>query len=178
MIRCLLIGLLAVSVGLTAGCLEAPNPQSLSVGEIAPATAGFDADNEPVALSEYRGKVVLLDFWATWCGPCLESLPKYQKLSEKMAGRPFTVLGVSGDYRVEDLERYLEAHPEYDWPNIFDGDARVNFDAWKIERLPTVHLIDAKGIIRKRNAQFDSEAELNRLVEELVREAEAAQAAD
>lgn len=173
--RILVFGIVTLSLGLTTGCFEEPDPASIQSGEIAPAMAGFDAKHEPVALSDFRGQVVLLDFWATWCQPCRQSLPKYQKLSEKYQGRPFTVLGISGDSSPQDLADYLKDHPEYDWPNIFDGEKRTFFNAWKVQYLPTVHLIDAKGVIRHKHLQMKSDDEVARLVDELVREAESEQ---
>ena len=76
--------------------------RDLVVGKPAPEIVGKGVDGKPIRLSDYRGKVVVLSFWATWCSPCMSMVPHEQELVERMKGKPFVFLGISGD---EDRER-------------------------------------------------------------------------
>ena len=134
-----------------AGCAPAENlPEGVKPGEKSPNISGVTASNQPVSLEQYRGKVVLVSFWATWCGPCVASLADEVALSEEMARakRPFSLLGVNRDHSAESLGGFLERRP-LPWANIFDADGEIA-DEWGVEYLPTFVLIDADGTIRKR----------------------------
>ncbi len=74
---------------------------NLSVGKSAPEIKGVDVYGKPLALSNYRGKVVALVFWGTWCGPCMPEIPREKALLERMKGRPFALLGVDADAQAE-----------------------------------------------------------------------------
>jgi thiol-disulfide isomerase/thioredoxin len=149
-------------------------PVGLDVGLTAPPVQGADVNGRPVKLADYRGKVVLLDFWATWCGPCKALIPHEKKLVERYKGRPFAILGVSADYEPADLQQFL-AHTPLPWSNIYDGPTgddvgmKINRQ-WQIGAYPTFHLLDHRGIIRAKNVPPD---ELDRLIDRLVQEAEA-----
>lgn len=89
---------LLLAAAFTATALFAAQPSArpplLAIGADAPDFTAYAADGRPVKLSEFRGKVVLLDFWATWCGPCKVSMPHLEKLHQKAGGADFVVLGV------------------------------------------------------------------------------------
>src|SRR5438477_7883977 len=91
-----------------AGCTAETTTQKgteaepgLAVGKPAPSLEGADVDGKFLGLSDFRGKVVAVDFWATWCGPCRRMIPHEKELVKRMQGRPFVLLGVSDD-RSED----------------------------------------------------------------------------
>lgn len=153
------------------GCMQGTTPSSLhvEVGKPAPPIEGTDVDGRPVKLSEFRGKVVVVDFWATWCGPCRKLIPHEKALVKRMQGRPFVLLGVSNDDDLADL-RNLVQKEQIAWPNIYDGRGGPITRTWGPDGFPTFYLIDAKGVIRYLDINPN---ELDKAVDTLVAEAEA-----
>src|SRR5215211_5341510 len=93
-----LLGLVGVVVVLRLVWQDAQPPECKRVGNLCPEVAGFDADGKPVKLSDHKGKVVMISFWGTWCGPCQQQIPhERQMVTEKYRGRPFAILGVARD---------------------------------------------------------------------------------
>lgn len=97
-------------------------------------------------LSAYRGKVVLVNFWSTWCPPCREEMPSMQRLKEKMAGEPFVMLGVNSGEPAEDLAEFLKL-VKVDFAILLDGDGTAT-RRWKVFGLPSSFLIDRQGKVR------------------------------
>jgi thiol-disulfide isomerase/thioredoxin len=79
--------------------------QHLTVGKLAPEIEGEDLDGHKLKLSDYRGKVVMISFWASWCGPCMRLVPDERALAERMKGKPFVLVGVNGDSKKADAQR-------------------------------------------------------------------------
>jgi thiol-disulfide isomerase/thioredoxin len=157
-----------------AGCMPPPPPTKATrtapeIGCWAPELEATDVDGTKIKLSNYRGKVVLIDFWATWCPPCREMIPKEKQLVARMQGRPFVFIGISADHKREILERFLE-RTGMPWVHIFDGDNGPLAKAWQVDGFPTFVFIDATGVIRHR---FDGGGDLEGPAEQFVREAEA-----
>lgn len=157
------------------GCSTAPEgtkpaatTSEAKIGAYAPELEGQATNGESIKLSNYRGKVVLVDFWATWCGPCVALIPHEKELVERMKGRPFVFIGVSADRDPQDLEEFL-AKNNLPWPNILDNGTLGK--AWHVEFLPTIFLIDAEGVIRHKF--IGGSKELDSAVEKLVSQAEA-----
>jgi cytochrome c biogenesis protein CcmG/thiol:disulfide interchange protein DsbE len=121
--------------------------KSAPPGGPAPAFTLAAADGSQISLERLRGKVVALNFWATWCGPCREEIPELARVYAARQGRCFEMLGVaeeSGDHReVTDAARKLGIN----YPVLFDDDARVG-DAFHIPGYPRTYLIDVEGRIR------------------------------
>ena len=146
--------------------------RNLAVGQPAPELIGEDLDGRPIRLSDFRGKVVVLSFWATWCGPCMELVPEEKALVAALAGRPFVLVGVNGD-RDEDRDqvRRTIAAEGITWRSFRSGRADGSIaERWAIDAWPTVYTIDARGIIREDD--FDGSL-TPAMFEALVAEAEA-----
>ena len=147
--------------------------KNLGVGKTAPEISGEDLSGEKFKLSDYRGKVVLLSFWGSWCGPCMAQLPRERELTEKFRDRPFALVGVNSDPDKGKLKPVLERH-KITWRSFWCGEKGREGEipqAWNVVGWPTVYLIDAQGVIR---AKKWLSPKLDERIEELVKKAEAA----
>lgn len=144
--------------------------QNLSVGKIAPEVLclNIDGDKED-KLSNYKGKVVVLDIWATWCGPCKAMIPHEREMNEKLKGKPFAFISISGDDTKETLTSFLEKE-KMPWVHWF-ADRKGILKDWNIRFYPTMYILDHKGVIRAKGLRGE---ELEKKVDELVVEAEKA----
>lgn len=147
-----LIALSACASSSTTGKGGAPLPgngaktEGADVGNLAYEIEGKSAvDGTPIQLSKYKGKIVLLDFWATWCPPCVAAIPHEKQLVARHAGRPFALIGISMDRTKDVLVKFI-GKSALPWPNIFDEGEQIN-QKWNVEVLPTFVLINAQGEI-------------------------------
>jgi thiol-disulfide isomerase/thioredoxin len=92
----------------------------LTIGQVAPELKGEDFADHEIKLSDYRGKVVVISFWASWCGPCMASVPHERELAKRMQGKPFVLIGVNGDYEMSAAKNAIEKE-EMKWPSIWGG---------------------------------------------------------
>jgi peroxiredoxin len=129
-----------LAAGLTS-CATAPTGP-------APDVVFKELTGKVAPLSQYRGSVVLLDFWATWCEPCRDSLPLYEKLYENPRMPGFVVLGVSEDEPTKDLDAFSREH-RITYPFVRDP-GRAAYRAFGVRDLPTAFLLGADGRILKR----------------------------
>ena len=138
---------------------------NLAVGKPAPEIDGVDFDGRPLKLSDYRGKVVALVFWGSWCSPCMAQVPHERDLAARLKGQPFALLGVDCEDSRE-TARGVMARERMTWPNWFDGPQGEGPIArrYHIRGYPSVFLIDAKGVIRARVGTFD---QVDKLLEEI-----------
>ena len=107
-------------------------------------------DNQRISNASLRGKVVLLDFWGTWCPPCRESVPILRDINKKYSGKPFQLVGVSSDDDEEVWKTFIQAQ-HMDWPDYIDLSEEVQH-AFKIDSYPTFILLDKDGVIRFRQS--------------------------
>ena len=126
---------------------------NLAVGKPAPEIEGVDVDGKPLRLSDYKGKVVVLVFWGSWCGPCMELVPNERDLAERLKGQPFALLGVDCEAN-KDQARGAMARERMTWPNWYDGAPGTGPIArrYQVQGYPSVFILDAKGVIRGRGA--------------------------
>ncbi len=139
---------------------------------MAPAFAVTTIDGKRVSLDDLQGKVVLLDFWATWCGPCREALPNMKKIASKFQGQPLAILSVSLDSDAKQWQDFV-AKNEMTWLNYRDGGfegpiARL----FGVQAIPHTFTIDADGVLRDEHI---GDASIEGRLKKLVAQAQAAQ---
>jgi thiol-disulfide isomerase/thioredoxin len=147
----------------------------LAIGKTVPEIDGLDLAGKKLRLSDHRGKVVLLNFWASWCGPCMSLLPHERALVKRLAGKPFVLLGINGDDDL-DAAREVIQREAVTWRS-FRGQGKDQPDLaeqWNIAGWPTLYLIDHEGVIRRKWTGVPHEEELDGAIDELVRGAERA----
>ncbi len=140
---------------------------NLVAGKPAPEIEGLDMNGKPMKLSDYRGKVVMLVFWGTWCGPCMAMVPHERELVERFQGRPFAMLGVDC-LDSKEKARAVMARERMTWPSWYDGNNDLGPIAkrYHIRGFPSIFVVDAKGIIQGRTPLVD------KLIEKLLAEME------
>jgi thiol-disulfide isomerase/thioredoxin len=122
-------------------------------GAPAPGFVATTFDNKEIHLSDYRGKVVFVDFWASWCSPCRQSLPLYDKLSDEFPASDFAVVAVNLDEDGADARKFLAEHPvKYTIVQNPQGDIPKSFG---VAGIPSSYLIDRDGTIRERHVGFE-----------------------
>jgi thiol-disulfide isomerase/thioredoxin len=139
--------------------------------------AGTKLEGGAFTTKEWKGKVVLVDFWATWCPPCIAAMPKLKKLYIDYHAKGLEIVGVSSDAEVGQLKDFLNKNKDLAWPQLFDAKAAAeNADPegpplhplarqWGV-RLPAMFLIDRKGVLRSVEAFRDYEEMIPKLIAE------------
>ncbi len=118
------------------------------VGTAAPDLAGVDFDGVKFKLSDYRGKVVMISFWASWCQPCMKLVPHERYIVEKYRGKPFAMIGVNYDDDLDCARKAMARH-SIAWRTMQTANEWDHLRSqWKVSGLPTVAIIDADGVIR------------------------------
>ena len=144
-----------------------PSQTSPKPGEKAPDFTMSDLDGKEVKLSAFQGKPVLLDFWATWCGPCRADLPNFRKIVETYAPKGLVVLGVSLDEDPAKLRQFV-ADEKMTWPQLFDGKGWQNAIAvqYGVHSIPQSLLIGPDGTVVRRESRASAfEEDIAKLVE-------------
>lgn len=137
----------------------------LAVGTRGANIRGEDFAGEPFELEEYRGKVVVLDFWADWCPHCRVMYPHERELITKHADQPFALLGVNGDER-ERAQRVI-GDGTVTWRSWVDGTDGEIAKQWQIASWPSIFVLDRRGVIRYRDVRGE---ELDQAIEHLLNE--------
>lgn len=134
--------------------LPPQGPRPVSIDSEATEIVALDVNGATVKLSNYRGKVVLLDFWAVWCGPCIRELPNVKEVYAKHKDKNFDILGVSLDTSKDRLQQFV-AENEMPWRQVFDGKGWKNSTAvlYDVHSIPRMYLIDEDGIVRYQNVR-------------------------
>ena len=161
---------IAVFLGLallaTPAAAEVPKPWT---GGATPALELSDLQGAKHRLSDYRGKVVLVNFWATWCEPCRDEMPSIERLRASLEGRQFVVLAVNLAEPESRIRKFLEAVP-VGFPVLLDRDSQTT-RAWQAKLLPATYIVGPDGRIRYRHVgELDwSKPEVRNLILGLVK---------
>lgn len=138
----------------------------------APAFAEKDLEGKEITLASFKGRVLVLDFWATWCGPCISAMPAIQHLADSFKGKPVDVVGVSVDRPGMEVQirRVLE-QKKNTMRQIIDSDSSMG-NAYGAEAIPLVVIIDQKGVIRHRHVGYAprGDEKMAREIEALLKE--------
>jgi cytochrome c biogenesis protein CcmG/thiol:disulfide interchange protein DsbE len=145
--------------GTSTGALPAPS----LLNKKAPEFARPDLSGGRVVMAHYRGKVVLLNFWATWCAPCRVEMPVFADWQRRYGPRGLEVIGVSMDDDAAPVRR-LAARLKLDYPIVM-GDARLGEQYGGVLGLPITYLIGRNGVVR---AEFEGEANLKAMEAKLT----------
>jgi peroxiredoxin len=146
-------------------------PGVINIGQKAPDFSIKDQNGKTIKLSDYRGKVVFLNFWGTWCQPCIAEMPEMEILNNKLKDRKFQMLAVSVD---SDWELVNEFYEKYNLtlPAVLDPGHQVA-RLYKVYKFPETFLIDANGYVVKHTWQERwADPRVMSIVENLVRQAD------
>lgn len=136
--------------------MQMPDPRDM-IGQPAPAFSGDAFDGKPLSLESLRGRVVVLDFWATWCVPCVKALPEVQKISEKYADKQVTVVGINQDNKAAEAKvKKFIADKKLTFRQFPDIGLKIG-KSYKVAAIPCTIVIDAKGIVQAVHVGLDPE---------------------
>ena len=161
-----------LSEGRARGLLD--NPESARTPML-PRFSATTLAGTPISGSDLEGKVVLVDFWATWCGPCRKSVPHLKKLSKKRGKKPFEIVGVNSD-QDPDKAREFVAQNQIDWPQVWQDDRYLN-RALGVKGIPTYLIVDHEGkiVLRTTGWSLSMEMHVERALNRAVRRLERSQ---
>jgi len=125
-----------------------PAASALDVGDTAPALKGMTLDGKPFDLAALKGKVVVLNLWATWCGPCREEMPALDAFAKRYGARGVLVVGLD-ENDPEDVAEVRKVMTAFSYPALMAETAPTN-DFHQPRVLPITYVIDATGVIRAR----------------------------
>lgn len=126
-----------------------PQPASIKIGGAAPDFRLWNLEGQAVALSHYKGRVVMLNFWATWCGPCRVEMPAMENLYRETSRSDFEILAISTDAQGASLTRPFRNALGLTFPILHDSDFRVGL-MYGTRSLPMTFLVDRNGIVTHR----------------------------
>lgn len=126
---------------------------ALRPGARAPEIGLTDTSGRRVTMASLRGKVVLVDIWASWCEPCREEMPVLERLYRQYRDQGFTVVAVSVDRDASNMNGFFERYGRVSFPVVHDASRRVA-RAYQAERMPSSYIIDRNGIVRHVHGGF------------------------
>lgn len=145
---------------------QGPKVAVIAKGRNAPDFTATDLSGRKISLKQFRGKVVLLDFWATWCTPCHREIPHLKSLHEKYKNKDFIIIGVSLDLDISILKSFVR-EKKLKWIQIWDGVGGDICRRYRIVFIPTAFLIGRDGSVVERDLRGkELEAALKGLLKE------------
>jgi len=162
----IVLGFVAVACSKTDS--TAPARLSAELNAAAPDFTLRDLSGRNVSLSDYKGKVVLLEFWATWCPPCKAEMPSMNTLYKEIRAKGFEIVAVSTDNSLSPIKEFL-AKSRVDFIVLFDEKKAVSRE-YKVFSMPTTFLIDRKGfIVEKYYGEYDwTDPEVKKQINKLL----------
>jgi len=140
--------------GLTLAAVCASAALAASSAAPAPGFSLSGRGGKTIDLSQYKGQVVMINFWATWCGPCRQEMPLLEDIYKKYKPMGFTLIGVNVEPATGDPEAWLSKLPKpVTFPVAFDVDSKVS-KLYKVAGMPTTVFIDRKGNVREVHKSF------------------------
>lgn len=137
-----------------AAVFAAASAFALDAGERAPEIGLTDMNGERVTMQSLRGKVVLVDFWASWCEPCAEEMPVLERLYQQYREQGFRVVAVSQDRQASNIRTFLQQH-RVSFPVVHDANHQVA-GRYSPPRMPSSYIIDRQGVVRHVHAGYRS----------------------
>lgn len=179
--RLLSLAAAGLSLLIAAGCSKpatgsaaAPAAAAKVAGSLpkvgpAPSWRLQDLAGKTVSSEDLKGKVVVVDFWATWCPPCREEIPGYIELQKQYGPEGLVIVGISLDQQGPDVVKPFAARYGINYPLVM-GDEKVVADFGGVEGIPTTFLIDRNGVIRDRKVGMEPKAEYEAKILKVLRE--------
>jgi len=161
---------LLVLTVLTAVATMTVAAATLQTGAPAPAFQLNSNTGKPLALADFKGQIVLLNFWASWCGPCRQEMPILEQLNRQYHGKGVTLLGINVEPDSAAAVDWLKATP-VTFPILFDTDSKVS-KLYEVAGMPNTVIVDRKGVVRYIHRGYSAGAENDYLnqIRALIRE--------
>jgi len=150
--------------------MQAVMASSVKVAEQAPDFTLKSLDGPNLRLEEYRGQVVLINFWASWCGPCRQEMPILDRLHQRYEDTGFAVLGVNVEGKVDPAQEIVDK-TKVTFPVLIDEGQSVS-ELYELEAMPSTVVVDRDGVVRyvHRGYKPGDEAKYVEVVKKLIRE--------
>jgi len=152
-----------------AGCSSPAPAEGPQVGLLAPDFQFSGLDGQTVSLSDFRGRPVLLNFWASWCGPCQFEMPFIQEIYEGWTGKPssLVMLTINKGETSAEVKKFMESN-NLSFPVLLDANQEIARE-YNIRGIPTTFFIDKDGIIQDMKVgAFSSKAEIERMLSKII----------
>ena len=140
-----------------AAALLIAMPVVAATGGPAPPFSLASRDGKDVSLTQYQGQVVMINFWASWCGPCRQEMPLLESIYKKYKPLGFTLIGVNVEPDQKEAENFLKQTP-VSFPVLFDAKSKVS-GLYNVQVMPTTVFIDRKGNVRLVHQSYQPGAE-------------------
>lgn len=165
-IQSVILAVVVLIGGYTIGSSLFAKEEIPKEGSTAPHFSLAGLDGKKHALSDYEGKVVMINFWGTWCEPCTREMPAIQRQYDKWKDKGFVVLGLNLDESKVTVQSFVRQY-NLTFPILFDKELRMR-DKYRVANYPTTYFVDANGTIRKINVGEMTEAFIERTIRSML----------